>query len=169
MPVLLDRSFFRVSGSFRAWDRKVNMWLGVRPDVRGLPGAITPLPPVRSRKWLVPPALIWRTGRTGSRNGDTNGLMHETVKEPAMPSPLLRLGSLALLFGLIVPGGTADAAGIGLNLRGHAHNIPHAVAGGRNPRVGVGAGEQPPSRPHSNTRSIQMDTTGESAASRSRK
>ena len=58
MPVLLDRSFFRVSGSFRAWDRKVNMWLGVRPDVRGLPGAITPLPPVRSRKWLVPPALI---------------------------------------------------------------------------------------------------------------
>jgi hypothetical protein len=95
--------------------------------------------------------------------------MHETVKEPAMPSPLLRLGSLALLFGLIVLGGTADAAGIGLNLTGHAHNIPQAVAGGRNPRVGVGAGEQRPSRPHLNTRSIQMDTTGESAATRSRK
>ena len=40
---------FRVSGSFRAWDRKVNMWLGVRPDGRGLSGTITPLPPVRSR------------------------------------------------------------------------------------------------------------------------
>ena len=119
-------------------------------------------------KMLVPPALIWRTGRTGFCAGDTNGLVHETVKEPAMPS-LLRLSSLALLFGLIVLGGTADAAGIGLNLRGHAHNIPQAVAGGRNPRVGVGAGEQPPSRPHSNTRSIQMDTTGESAATRSRK
>jgi hypothetical protein len=41
--------------------------------------------------------------------------MHETVKEPALPSPLLRRGSL--LFGLIVLGGTVDAAGIGLNLR----------------------------------------------------
>ena len=86
-----------------------------------------------------------------------------------MPSPLLRLGSLALLFGLIVLGGTADAAGIGLNLRGHAHNIPHAVAGARNPRLGVGAGEQTPSRLHRNTRSIQIDATGESTAARSRK
>ena len=86
-----------------------------------------------------------------------------------MPSPLLRPGSLALLFGLIVLGGTADAAGIGLNLRGHAHNIPRAVAGARNPHVGVGAGERAPSRPHSNTRSIQTDTTGESTAIRSRK
>lgn len=67
-----------------------------------------------------------------------------------MSGPLLRLGSLALLFGLIVLGGTADAAGIGLNLRGHTHNIPQAVAGGRNPRVGVGAGEQALSRPHLN-------------------
>ena len=41
--------------------------------------------------------------------------MHETVKVPASP---LRPGSLALLFALIVLGGTADAAGIGLNLRG---------------------------------------------------
>ena len=83
-----------------------------------------------------------------------------------MPNPLLRPGSL--LFGLIVLRGTADAAGIGLNLRGHAHNIPQAIAG-RNPRVGVRAGEQPPSRVHPNTRSIQMDTTGESTATRSRK
>jgi len=86
-----------------------------------------------------------------------------------MPSPLLRLGSLALLFGLIVLGGTADAAGIGLNLRGHAHNIPQAVAGGRHPRVGVRAGERVPSRLHRNTRSIQADITGESTATRSRK
>jgi hypothetical protein len=93
--------------------------------------------------------------------------MHETVKEPAMPSPLLRPGSL--LFGLVVLGGTADAAGIGLNLRGHAHNIPHAVAGSRNPRLGVGISEQAPSRLHRNPRSIQMDTTGESTATRSRK
>ena len=66
---------------------------------------------------LVPPALIWRTGRTGSCNGDTNGLMHETVKEPAMPSPLLRLGSLALLFGLIALGGPADAKGQAVTVR----------------------------------------------------
>jgi len=165
MPVLLDRSFFRVSGSFRAWDRKVNMWLDVCGRMEGdnadAAGSIPTVHPAGPDLCgLVEPFFSMAT---------PTGEMHEIVKEPAMPSPLLRLGSLALLFGLIVLGGTADAAGIGLNLRGHAHNIPHAVAGGRNPRVGAGAGEQPPSRPHSNTRSIQMDTTGESAASRSRK
>jgi hypothetical protein len=103
MPVLLDRSFFRVSGSFRARDRKVNMWLGVRPDVRGLPRAMTPLPPVPENGGSA--GLDRRTGRIGFCTGDTNGLMHETVKEPAMPGPLLRLGSLAPLFGLIVLGG----------------------------------------------------------------
>src|SRR6185503_14327535 len=50
----------RVSGSFRAWDRKVNMWLGVRADERGLSGTITPSAPVRSRKWLVPRPRFWR-------------------------------------------------------------------------------------------------------------
>jgi hypothetical protein len=95
--------------------------------------------------------------------------MHETVKEPAMPSSLLRPGWLALLFALIVLGGTAYAAGIGLNLRGHAHNIPRAVAGARNPHVGVGAGQQAPSRLHPNIRNIQMEITGESRANRSRK
>ena len=84
-----------------------------------------------------------------------------------MPSPLLRRGSL--LFGLIVLGGAADAAGIGLNVRGYAHNLPRAVAEGRHPRVGVGAGERSPSRRHPNTRSIQTETTGESTAIRSRK
>ena len=86
-----------------------------------------------------------------------------------MPSPLLRLGSLALLFGLLVLGGTADAAGIGLNLRGHAQNIPRAVAGGHGPHVGMGAGAQAPSRPHPNTRSIQPGGAGESTATRSPK
>ena len=48
---------------------------------------------------------------------------------------------LVLLCGLIAPGPTtAEAAGIGVHLRGHAQNIPRAVAGGHNPHVGVGAG-----------------------------
>jgi hypothetical protein len=102
----------------------------------------------------------------GLARATPTGLMHETVKVPASP---LRPGSLALLFALIVLGGTADAAGICLNLRGHAHNIPQAVAGGRHPRVGVRAGERVPSRLHRNTRSIQIDITGESTATRSRK
>jgi len=64
---------------------------------------------------------------------------------------------------------TAEAAGIGVHLRGHAQNIPRAVAGGHNPHVGVGAGAQAPSRLNPNTRSIQLDTAGESAAIKSLK
>jgi len=62
---------------------------------------------------------------------------------------------------------TAEAAGIGVHLRGHAQNIPRAVAGGHNPHIG--AGGQAPSRLHPNTRSIQPDTAGESTAVKSRK
>lgn len=77
---------------------------------------------------------------------------------------------LVLWCGLIALGPTAaEAAGIGVHLGGHAQNIPRAVAGGHNPHVGVGAGAQAPSRPKPNTRSIQLDTAGESAAIKSRK
>lgn len=62
----------------------------------------------------------------------------------------------------------AEAAGIGLHLRGHAQNIPRAVAGGHNPHIGVRGGAQAPSRRHPNT-SIQLDTAGESTAVKSRK
>ena len=60
----------------------------------------------------------------------------------------------------------ADAAGVGVHLRVHAQNIPRAVAGGKNPHVGVGADAQSPSRLHPNTRSIQLDGAGESAATK---
>ena len=77
---------------------------------------------------------------------------------------------LVLLCGLIALGPTtAEAAGIGVHLGVHAQNIPRAVAGGYNPHVGVGAGAQAPSRMNPNTRSIQLDTAGESAAIKSLK
>lgn len=89
--------------------------------------------------------------------------MHEPVKDLAMPCPVLRPGYLALLCCLIALGGTAAAAaGVGVNLRVHAHNIPQAIAGGRN--LHVGAGTPAPSRQHLNTRSIKIDGTGESTA-----
>ena len=83
-----------------------------------------------------------------------------------MPSPLLSPGAL-LLGGLIGLGGSADAAGIGLNVSGYARNIPRAVAGAHGPRVGVQADERSRLRPA--TRSIETDTAGESSATRSRK
>ena len=77
---------------------------------------------------------------------------------------------LVLWCGLFAPGATtAEAAGIGVHLRGHAQNIPRAVAGGHNPHVGVGAGAQAPSRLNPNTRSIQPGGAGESTATRSPK
>jgi hypothetical protein len=77
---------------------------------------------------------------------------------------------LVLLCGLIAPGPTtAEAAGIGVHLRGHAQNIPRAIAGGHNPHVGMGAGAQAPSRLNPNTRSIQLDTAGETTAPKSPK
>ena len=77
---------------------------------------------------------------------------------------------LVLLCGLIALGPTtAEAAGIGVHLRGHAQNIPRAVAGGHSPHVGVGAGAQAPSRLNPNTRSIQPGGAGESTAPRSPK
>ena len=77
---------------------------------------------------------------------------------------------LVLLCGLIAFGPvTAEAAGIGVHLTVHAHNIPRAVAGGHGPHVGMGAGAQAPSRLNPNTRSIQLDTAGESTATRSLK
>jgi hypothetical protein len=77
---------------------------------------------------------------------------------------------LVLLCGLIALGPTTvDAAGIGVHLRGHAQNIPRAVAGGHNPHVGVGADAQALSRLNPSTRSIQLDSAGESTAIKSRK
>jgi hypothetical protein len=74
---------------------------------------------------------------------------------------------LVLLSGLLALGpGAAEAAGVGVNLRVHAQNIPRAVAGGHSPHVGVGAGAQAPSRVYPNTRGIQLDGAGESAATR---
>ena len=72
--------------------------------------------------------------------------------------------------GLIALGATtAEAAGIGVHLRGHAQTIPRAVAGGHNPHVGVGAGAQAPSRLNPNTRSTQPGGAGETAATKSPK
>ena len=77
---------------------------------------------------------------------------------------------LVLLCGLIALGPTtAEAAGIGVHLGVHAQNIPRAVAGGHNPRVGVGAGAQAPTRLNPDTRSIQRDAAGESTAIKSPK
>jgi hypothetical protein len=80
------------------------------------------------------------------------------------------LACLMLLGALIASGATtAQAAGIGVHLRGHAQNIPRAVAGGHNPHVGGRAGAQTPSRLNPNTRSIQPGGAGESTATRSLK
>ena len=85
-----------------------------------------------------------------------------------MSRHLLPAGGLMLLCALIALGTTtAEAAGIGVHLRGHVQNIPRAVAGGHNPHIG--AGGQAPSRLHPNTRTIQPDTAGESTAVKSRK
>jgi hypothetical protein len=69
-----------------------------------------------------------------------------------MSSHFLPAGYLMLLCAPIALGpATAEAAGIGVHLRVHAQNIPRAVAGGHN------------------TRSIQLDTAGESTAIKSPK
>jgi hypothetical protein len=71
---------------------------------------------------------------------------------------------LLLLSALILSGATwAEAAGIGVQLGGHGHHIPRAIAGGYNPHVDAGR-----ARSQANTRSIQPDTTGESTAIKSR-
>ena len=80
------------------------------------------------------------------------------------------LACLMLLCAQIVPGATAaEAAGIGVHLTVHAQNFPRAVAGGHSPHASMGAGAQAPSRLNPNTRSIQLDTAGESAAIKSLK
>ena len=85
-----------------------------------------------------------------------------------MDSRFARPACLALLCGLIALGPTtAEAAGIGVHVRVHAQNMPQALAGRHNPHAGVGA--QAPSRLNPNTRSIQLDTAGESTAIKSRK
>jgi hypothetical protein len=105
-----------------------------------------------------------------SRNCDTNGHKHEVVKEAVMDSRFSAPACVVLWCGVIALGATAaEAAGIGVHLRVHAQNIPRAVAGGHNPHVGAGAGAQAASRLHPNTRSIQLDTAGESAAIKLRK
>jgi hypothetical protein len=77
---------------------------------------------------------------------------------------------LVIVCGLVATGpGTAEAASVGVQLRGHTQNIPRAVAGTHNPHVGVGGGALAPSRTAPNTRSIRPDGAGESAATRSLK
>ena len=77
---------------------------------------------------------------------------------------------VVLLCGVIaLDATTAEAAGVDVQLRVHAQNIPRAVAGGHNPDVGVRASAQAPSRLNPNTRSIRLDTAGESTAIKSRK
>jgi hypothetical protein len=77
---------------------------------------------------------------------------------------------IVLVCGVIALGSTtAEEAGFGVHLRVHAQNVPRAVAGGHNPHVGVEAGAQAPSRLNPNTRSIQLDTAGESTAIKSPK
>jgi hypothetical protein len=85
-----------------------------------------------------------------------------------MDSRFARPACLVLLCGLIALGPTtAEAAGIGVHVRVHAQNMPQALAGRHNLPAGVGA--QAPSRLNPNTRSIQLDTAGESTAIKSRK
>lgn len=107
--------------------------------------------------------------RTGFRKDDTNGHTHEVVKEAVMNRRFSSPAGLLLLYALIsLAATTAEAAGIGVHLRGHAPNIPRAVAGDTI-RIGVGGGAQAPSRVNPSTRSIQPDTAGESTAVKSRK
>ena len=94
------RSVFWVSGSFRGQGRKVNIWLGMQPDGMGRSGTITPLAPVRSRKWLVLPALIfdrirsnrlseWRHQRAQARSRE--GGRHEpSFRAPGLPRAFVR-------------------------------------------------------------------------------
>jgi hypothetical protein len=64
------------------------------------------------------PASIRPDGRTGFRNGDTNGHTHEVVKEAVMDSRFSLLASLVLLCALIALGPTTTgAARIGAHLR----------------------------------------------------
>ena len=69
--------------------------------------------------------------------GDTNGQKHEVVKEAVMRRRFLPHARLVLLCGGLIALGatTAEAAGIGVHLRGHAQNIPRAVAGGDTTRM----------------------------------
>jgi hypothetical protein len=111
-----------------------------------------------------------RVGRTGFRHRDTNGHKHEVVKECVMSRRFPPAACLVLSCGLVAVGpAPAEATGVGVHLRAHTQNIPRAVAGMHNPHIGVGAGAQAPSRLTPNTRSIQLDGAGESAATRSLK
>jgi hypothetical protein len=96
--------------------------------------------------------------------------MHELVKEAVTSRRFSLPTCLVLLRAVIAPGAaTAEAAGIGVHLRVHAQNIPRAVAGGHDPRVGVEAGAQAPSQLSPNTRSIQPGGADESTAIKSPK
>jgi hypothetical protein len=96
--------------------------------------------------------------------------MHEVVKEAVMSCRFSLPACLVVLCAVIALGAaTAEAAGISVNLTGHAQNIPRAAAGGNNPHVGVEAGSRASSRLNPNTRSIQLDTAGESTAIKSPK
>jgi hypothetical protein len=89
---------------------------------------------------------------------------HEVVKVAVMKRRSSISAGLLLLSALILSGATwAEAAGIGVQLGGHGHHIPRAIAGGYNPHVDAGR-----ARSQANTRSIQPDTTGESTAIKSR-
>lgn len=71
-----------------------------------------------------------------------------------------------LLVGALSGAGSAEAAGIGVQLGAHGHNIPRAIAGAHNPHV---EGARARSQTNPNARRIQPNTTGESTAIKSRK
>jgi hypothetical protein len=125
------RSVFWVSGSFRGQGRKVNIWLGVPRGGMGRPGTITPLAPVRSRKWPVLPALILpdRSNRLSERRHQrAQARSREGVRdEPSFFDPRLPRASVC------PDRAWRDRGGSGRHRRafgGHAQNIPRAVAGG---------------------------------------
>ncbi|WKA30108.1 hypothetical protein [Bradyrhizobium roseum] len=74
---------------------------------------------------------------------------------------------LVLLSALTLPGAASmQAAGISVQLGGHGHNVPRAIAGGHNPHVDAARTRL---QTNPNTRTIQPNMTGESAAIKSRK
>jgi hypothetical protein len=143
---------------------------GLLPDGMGRFGTITPTAPVRSRKWLILPALIFTVRSNRLSQWRHQRHKHEVVKEAVMDRRFSLPACLMLLCGLLALGETpSEAAGIGVHLRGPAQNIPRAVAGGHNPHIGGGAGARALSRPNPDTRSIQPGGAGESTATRSLK
>jgi hypothetical protein len=82
-------------------------------------------------------------GRTGLPEPDTNGHKHEVVKGAVMNRCFTSIGRFLHVCALVVLGAVAaEAAGIGVQLGVHGHNIPRALARAHNPHRDDGAGAQ---------------------------